>query len=130
MLERALSVALRTSHLLAVVWLGAGVLGAPVAIGRAAAFVVGTGLALAVIDLLARRISLRELAGAVVLVKLVLSAWMGWQPQHAGWLLVVIVVVSSLAAHAPKPVRHWRPGGRDGHPAGAGRGSGRGAPRS
>ena len=123
MLERALSVALRTSHLLAVVWLGAGVLGAP-------AFVVGTGLALAVIDLLARRISLRELAGAVVLVKLVLSAWMGWQPQHAGWLLVVIVVVSSLAAHAPKPVRHWRPGGRDGHPAGAGRGSGRGAPRS
>ena len=130
MLERALSVALRTSHLVAVVWLGAGVLGAPVAIGLASAFVVGTGLALAAIDLLARRISLRELAGAVVLLKLALSAWMGWQPQHATWLLVAIVVVSSLAAHAPKPVRHWRPGGGGDRPAGAGHGVGRGASRS
>ena len=111
-LERALSVALRTGHLLAVTWLAAGVLGAPTPVGRAAAWVFGTGLALALVDLRARRISLRELAGAVVLLKLAASAWMAWQPGAAVPVFVAVVVVSSLVAHAPKWVRHWRPGVR------------------
>lgn len=109
MVERAFSVALRTGHLVAVTWLGAGILGAPTPIGRAAAWVLATGILLAAVDLRARRISLRELAGVVVVLKLAASAWMSWQPGHAPAVFIAVVVVSSLAAHAPKWVRHWRP---------------------
>lgn len=110
--ERSFSVVLRTSHLVAVTWLGAGVLGAPTSIGLAAAWVLATGVLLAAVDLRAHRISLRELAGVVVLLKLAASAAMSWQPQLAVPLFVAVVVVSSLAAHAPKWLRHWRPGRR------------------
>ena len=113
-MERAFSVALRTGHLVAVTWLGAGILGAPTPIGRAAAWVLATGVLLAAVDLHARRISLRELAGAVVVLKLAASAWMSWRPDHATPVFLGLVVVSSLAAHAPKWIRHWRP--RSGRP--------------
>ena len=110
LVERAFSVVLRTGHLVAVTWLGAGILGAPAPVGHAAAWVFATGLLLAAVDLRARRISLRELAGAVVVLKLAASAWMSWRPSHAPAVFMTVVVVSSLAAHAPKWIRHWRPG--------------------
>lgn len=113
LVERAFSVALRTGHLVAVTWLGAGVLGAPTSVGHAAAWVLATGVLLAAVDLRARRISLRELAGWVVMVKLAASAAMSWHPRLAVPLFVAVVVVSSLAAHAPKWLRHWRPARRD-----------------
>jgi hypothetical protein len=109
-LERATALTLRTLHLMAVVGLGAAVLGAPVAPGPFAAGVFATGGLLLALDLRARRLALRELAGVVVLVKLAASAWMAWAPGHAPWLFWALVVLSSLSSHAPKSLRHWRPG--------------------
>lgn len=108
--ERALSLALRTLHLVAVVVLGAALMGAPVSRHGAGSVLLVSGLALLVLDLLARRIHLLELAGAVVLVKLAASAWLAWGSGGERPLFWALVVLSSLSAHAPKSLRHWRPG--------------------
>ena len=109
-LERACALALRTLHLMAVVGLGAAVLGAPVAAGPVALGMLVSGGLLLALDLRARRLALSELAGVVVLVKLAGSAWIAWTPGHAPWLFWTLVVLSSLSSHAPKALRHWRPG--------------------
>jgi hypothetical protein len=112
--ERVFAVGVRTVHLAAVVVLGASLLGAPVALGVVAAVTVGSGLLLLGLDLAAGRVRLGEFAGAVVLAKLAAVAWIGFTAAGAAlavpafWLLLVL---SSLSAHLPKGVRHWRPGG-------------------
>lgn len=103
---------LRTLHLAAVVGLGAALLGAPLARDAAGLAVIGTGLVLAVMDLAAGRMRLGEVAGAVVVVKLAVVAWVALGgagrglTQAAFWFLLVL---SSSSAHAPKALRHWRP---------------------
>jgi hypothetical protein len=108
-LERVTAVTLRTLHLVAVVGMGAALLGAPVAPGPYGALLLLSGLLLLVLDLRARRLALLELAGLVVLVKLAASAWIAWAPGDAAWLFWTLVVLSSLSSHAPKSLRHWRP---------------------
>ncbi|CAD5373877.1 hypothetical protein RA210_U40280 [Rubrivivax sp. A210] len=108
--ERALSLLLRTGHLMAVIALGAALLGAPVARGHVGPFVLASGAALLGLDLWARRLSLLDLAGVVVLLKLAASAWMAWGHAGALPLFWAVVALSSLSAHAPKALRHWRPG--------------------
>lgn len=109
-MERITALALRTLHLVAMVGLGAALLGAPVAPGPFAAGLLLSGLLLLALDLRARRIALGELAGVVVLVKLAASVWIAWTPDHAPWLFWGLIVLSSLSSHAPKALRHWRPG--------------------
>jgi hypothetical protein len=105
--ERWISVLLRTVHLAAAMWLGAMVLGAPVASAWPGPLVLGTGLVMLVLDVRARRIALNELAGASVLLKLALVAWLLLDPPRAALLFWVLVLLSSLTSHAPKNVRHW-----------------------
>lgn len=105
--ERWLSVLLRSLHIAGAVWLGAAVLGAPLGHRAPAALVLASGVLMLVMDLRAGRIALRELAGAAVLGKLLLVAWMVLDRAHAGWALALLVVVSSITSHAPKNVRHW-----------------------
>jgi hypothetical protein len=109
-LERAAAVLLRTLHLVAVVALGAALLGAPVSHGAAGTSVLGSGVLLMGLDLRAGRLSLREAAGMVVLLKLAASAWAAWATTHALAVFWALVVLSSLSSHAPKALRHWRPG--------------------
>ena len=58
------------------------------------------------------RIRLLELAGTVALAKLVLAAWMVIVPAHAAALFWILLVASALSSHAPRALRHWRPGSR------------------
>ncbi len=109
-MERITALALRTLHLVAMVGLGAALLGAPVEPGPFAAGLLFSGLLLLALDLRARRLALGELAGVVVLVKLAASLWIAWTPDHAPWLFWTLIVLSSLSSHAPKAMRHWRPG--------------------
>lgn len=105
--ERWFSVLLRSLHIVGAVWLGAAVLGAPLDHRAPAALVLASGVSMLVLDLRAGRISLRELAGASVLGKLLLVAWMALDPAHAAWALGLLLLVSSVTSHAPKNVRHW-----------------------
>lgn len=110
--ERWLALALRTVHLAGVVALGAALLGAPLARGASGAVVLASGVLLLAQDLRARRIALREMAGAVVLLKLVAVAFAAWADAHALVVFWGLLVLSSLSSHAPKRWRHWAPGPR------------------
>jgi len=105
--ERWLAVSLRTLHLAGVVWVGSAVIGGQAVHHAASALLLASGLALLVADLLAGRIALRELAGVVVLLKLVLVAWLAFDARHAAGIFWTLLVVSSFASHAPKGFRHW-----------------------
>ncbi len=105
--ERWMSILLRSLHIVGAVWLGAAVLGAPLDHRAPAALALASGLLMLVMDLRAGRIALRELAGASVLGKLLLVAWMVLDAAHAAWALGLLLLVSSLTSHAPKNVRHW-----------------------
>ncbi|MBI5717715.1 MAG: hypothetical protein HZC37_08515 [Burkholderiales bacterium] len=110
--ERWWALALRTVHLAAVVALGAALLGAPLGAAGPGLAVFATGIVLLAQDLRARRIALTEVAGAVVLVKLALVAWVAWSrpaADHALAVFWVLLVLSSLSSHAPKRWRHWAP---------------------
>jgi hypothetical protein len=112
--ERLFAVGVRTVHLAAVVALGAALLGAPLGREGAAVVTVGSGLLLLALDLAAGRIRLGEFAGAVVLAKLAAVAWIGFTAAGAALAVPVfwgLLALSSVSAHLPKPLRHWRPGG-------------------
>jgi hypothetical protein len=112
-LERAASIALRTVHLASVVGLGAALLGAPLALASMAAAVAVSGGLLFAMELFARRLHVLDFAGLVVVAKLALVGWLAAWPGAAAHALAVfwaLVTLSSVSSHAPKPVRHWRPG--------------------
>lgn len=105
--ERWLAIAMRSAHLVGVVWLGAAIVSNQPPQVQPALLMGTSGLAMLGMDLVARRLSLRELAGAFVLVKLALVGWMVADPTQARWIFWLLLVVSSVTAHAPKDVRHW-----------------------
>lgn len=107
--RRWLGIALRSAHLAGVVLLGAGLLGAPV--GAAGVWAtLASGGALLASELADRRLALGELAGAVVLLKLALVAAMVAWPGTAPALFWALLALSAVVSHAPKGLRHWRPG--------------------
>lgn len=109
--RRWLGIGLRTAHLASVTWLGAALLGAPLATHRGAAAVAASGAALLAIEAFDRRIRLLDLAGLVSLAKLGVVAWMALDPARAAPLFWLVLVVSALSSHAPRRLRHWRPFG-------------------
>jgi hypothetical protein len=106
--RRWLGIALRSVHLAAVVWLGAALLGAPVGHGGGW-LTLASGLGLFASELIDRRVAVGELAGALVVGKLlVVGAMLAW-PTAALPLFWALLLLSAVSAHAPKPLRHWRP---------------------
>jgi hypothetical protein len=99
-LERWTAVLLRSVHLAGVVWVGAFVV-ADQPIGRTPALLMlVSGLVMLAMDLRAGRLSLREVAGAFVLVKLALVAWMALDPRQAVWVFWLLLVASSVSTAA------------------------------
>jgi hypothetical protein len=105
-IERFAANVVRSVHLAAVVAVGAWVLGAQVPAALALWAVLGSGAVLLAMDLAAGRLHLAEAAGAVVALKLALLLAALWQPAWAGPIFFGVLVLSSLAAHAPKGWRH------------------------
>jgi hypothetical protein len=109
-----MAIVLRSAHLGGLVLLGAALLGAPLEPRSGAAVTLASGLALFAAELADTRIRLGELAGLVVLLKLAAVGWMAWQPTVAPVLFWLVLAVSAVVSHAPRPLRHWRPGARPG----------------
>jgi hypothetical protein len=106
-LERWAAIVLRSLHLAGVVWLGSHVVALRPVEPAAAWLMLCTGLLMLAMDLRARRMALGEVAGAFVLVKLALVAWIAWDPRQVVWLFWLLLVASSVVSHAPKGFRHW-----------------------
>lgn len=106
--RRWLGIVLRSAHIAAITLLGANLLGAGGLAERGALLTLLTGAALFASELVDRRVRVDELAGAVVLGKLALLGWAVFlapgQRETVFWLLLF---VSAVVAHAPKPLRHW-----------------------
>jgi hypothetical protein len=110
--RRWLGILLRTAHLAGVVWLGAALLGAPVGPGGGWLTLL-SGLGLFASELVDGRIAPWELAGAVVVAKLgIVVAMLTW-PAAALPLFWGLLLLSAISSHAPKGLRHWRPGRGD-----------------
>lgn len=105
-LLRWINVILRALHLVAVILLGAALLGAPQASTQVAIAVAATGLAMFALDIWRKPQHLREAAGLAVLFKLVLVGWMVFDTAAQQFLFWLIVAGSAIAAHAPARFRH------------------------
>lgn len=112
LLRRWLSVLLRGMHLVAVIGLGAALLGAPAehagGIVRLAVAVAASGAAMFALDLWRNPRHLFDIAGVGVLVKLLLAGLMILDGAPRLTLFWIIVVWSALFSHAPATFRHAR----------------------
>lgn len=104
--QRWLSVVLRGLHMVAVVVLGAALLGAPVSGDAAVIGLWSTGLVMLALDTWAKPSHLREASGISLLVKLALVGWMVFDAASRTILFWVIVAGSAVFAHAPAKFRH------------------------
>jgi hypothetical protein len=106
--RRWLGIALRSAHIAAITLLGAGLLGAGGVAAHGAALTLATGVALFASELADRRVRVDELAGALVLGKLGAVAWAAFiVPAHRQPVFWLLLFVSAVVAHAPRPLRHW-----------------------
>lgn len=103
---RWINVILRGLHLVAVILLGAALLGAPQVGTQVAIAVAATGFAMFALDIWRKPQHLREVAGIAVLLKLVLVGWMVFDVAAQQVLFWLIVAGSAIAAHAPARFRH------------------------
>lgn len=104
--QRWLGVLLRGLHLVAVIVLGAALLGAPVASDQAVFGLWSTGLVMLALDTWSKPSHLREASGLSVLVKLVFVAWMAVDADSRAVLFWLVVIASAIFAHAPASLRH------------------------
>jgi hypothetical protein len=104
--QRWLGVLLRGLHLVAVVVLGASLLGAPVSGEHAVVGLWSTGIAMLALDTWSKPSHLREASGLSVLVKLAFVGWMAVDAGSRAVLFWLVVVGSAVFAHAPATFRH------------------------
>jgi hypothetical protein len=105
-LLRWINVILRGAHLVAVILLGAALLGAAIDAGHAAMAVAASGFTMFALDFWRKPQQLREAAGLAVLGKLVLVGWMAIDAAARPVLFWLIVAGSAISAHAPARFRH------------------------
>jgi hypothetical protein len=106
LLLRWLNVVLRGLHLIAVILLGAGLLGAHVALDAATLGVASSGFAMLALDIWRKPSHLLEIAGIAVVVKLLIVGWMVLDESSRTFLFWFIVAGSAIFAHAPASFRH------------------------
>lgn len=106
--RRWLSIALRSVHLAGVVLTAVAVFGTGASAVPGVAVMLLSGLALYAIDLWQHPRFWREIAGAFVLVKLVMLVVMVLVPAIAGALFWLVLISSSVVSHAPRVFRHKR----------------------
>jgi hypothetical protein len=97
---------MRGLHLVAVISLGAAIMGAPMATHHLSIAVVITGFAMFALDLWNKPKMLFEWSGAALLIKLCLVAVMALNAELRLPLFWMIVTWSAIFSHAPASFRH------------------------
>lgn len=67
---------------------------------------LGSGLAMAGLDLWSNPAYFKQAVGLWMLIKLALVTWLALDAVRAPWLFWLILIMSVLAAHAPAKFRH------------------------
>jgi hypothetical protein len=109
--RRWANITLRTLHLIGVAGMGGGWLyGAdPEAWRPYLWLVLASGGVMVLLELTATCLWLLQLRGLAVVAKLLLLAAAARWPEATPWLLVGVIVLSSVFAHAPADVRYYSP---------------------
>lgn len=105
---RWLGLLIRSLHLVALVGLGAAMLGAELDLNTQLAAALASGIALMLLELARRPQMIFEWSGLSLMLKLLAVAWLALQPATALPLFWAILVWSVLFAHAPRGFRHRR----------------------
>jgi hypothetical protein len=108
-MKRALNIALRTLHIAAMgVLLGGHAFDvAPERLHVSLWLVLGTGVAMTVVEAAPRWTWFHELRGVMTLVKVALMCAVLLVWEHRLILLLVVVVLGSVASHMPRRFRHY-----------------------
>lgn len=106
--QRWLSVVLRGLHLVTVIWLGAGLLGADTGwtLRQLGLLTLASGLLLWAIDIWSNPQHLRQWAGVSMVLKLAAIAALVALPAVGPVLFWLIVVWSAVFSHAPASFRN------------------------
>ena len=109
--KRWLGIALRTLHLVGVAGMGGGLLyDAPISSWQPYFWLtMGSGAALLTLEVWSSATVLCQWRGLAVILKLLLLGAVSLVPDHAGLLLVAVVVVSGVFSHAPATIRYYSP---------------------
>jgi hypothetical protein len=111
--ERWVNITLRSLHLVGVAGIGGGFF-FDLDAARWLPFwylTLGSGLGLAALYLWGTLAWLGQIKGLAVLVKLLLLALALRVPAWRAELFMLVILLSSVVAHAPGALRGWRPGG-------------------
>ena len=108
-IKRWTKIGLRTLHLLAVAGVGGGVLFGldPVVWLNYWWLALASGGLLILIDSVANPLWIVQVRGLVIVVKLLLLALLGRYPAFDGLLLVIVIIISTVIAHAPGKIRYY-----------------------
>ena len=68
---------------------------------------LASGGLLMLIDIVANPLWIVQVRGLVIVVKLVLVALLGRYPAFNGLLLVTVIIISTVIAHAPGKLRYY-----------------------
>ncbi len=107
--QRWANIGLRTLHLLGMAGLGGGYFYAAAG-GAWQGFLyltLGSGLALMLLSVWSNGVWLVQLRGQAILLKVLLLALMPVWPEQRTALLVLVILISGLIAHAPGDVRYY-----------------------
>lgn len=107
--KRWFNISLRTLHLIGVAGLGgAWLYDAPRELWQPYLWLsLGSGFAMVALSLFSNGVWLLQLRGLLILFKLVLLGLMLWWPTFNLPLGMVVIVLSSVIAHAPGNVRYY-----------------------
>jgi len=107
--KRWTKITLRTLHLLSVAGVGGGIL-----FGLEKDLWVNywwlalvSGVLMMLIDILSNPVWLLQVRGLVILLKLILLVFLGHEASLDVWLLLFIIIISSVISHAPGKLRYY-----------------------
>jgi hypothetical protein len=105
---RWFGIVMRAVHLVAVILLGAALLGAPprLSVAWVGSTLLVTGVLMFALEQWKTQEHMFQLAGAGQIAKLALVAWMMLDPSRATALFWLILLWSAVFAHAPAGFRH------------------------
>jgi len=107
--KRWTKITLRTLHLLSVAGVGGGILFGlekDLWVNYWWLALVSGGLMM-LIDILSNPVWLLQVRGLVILLKLILLVFLGHEASLDVWLLLFIIIISSVISHAPGKLRYY-----------------------
>jgi hypothetical protein len=107
--KRWSKISLRTLHLLAVAGVGGGVLFAleKDLWSNYWWLALVSGILMMLMDIAANPVWIVQVRGVVILLKLILLALLGINPDWDSFLLAVIIIISAVISHAPGKLRYY-----------------------